>query len=141
MIRVLILAAALVPAVTAALAQPVGRMDCLATDGDTLRCGDERIRIVGLDTPETYQAECDAERSAGYEAAGRLAFLIYTRRVEIERLSRPDKYRRTLARVKVGGRDVAEILIEEGLARPYDGTTRRMSWCVPGQPHGRVNGR
>lgn len=32
-----------------------------------------------------------------------------------------DKYGRTLARVLVDGRDIGEILIEEGLARPSKG--------------------
>lgn len=116
------------------------RLQCLATDGDTLRCGDERIRIVGLDTPETYRAECEDERRLGYTAAGRLQFLLYTRRIEIERVPGRDKYGRTLARVLVSGQDVAQILVAEGLARPYDGKTRRQSWCYPGQPHGMVNG-
>ena len=26
---------------------------CSVTDGDTIRCGDERIRITGIDAPET----------------------------------------------------------------------------------------
>jgi endonuclease YncB( thermonuclease family) len=32
-------------------------------DGDTIRLGRERIRILGIDTPETQnRARCDAER-------------------------------------------------------------------------------
>jgi endonuclease YncB( thermonuclease family) len=42
-----------------------------------------------------------------------------------------DRYGRTLASVTVNGRDVGEILIGEGLARPYQGG-RRGSWCGQG---------
>ena len=39
-----------------------------------------------------------------------------------------DKYGRGLARFFVGGRNVAEILTSDGLARAYEGG-RRQSWC------------
>ena len=34
---------------------------CRAVDGDTLRCGAERVRVVGLDAPELHGARCPAE--------------------------------------------------------------------------------
>lgn len=39
-----------------------------------------------------------------------------------------DRYHRTLARVTLGGVDVAEIMISEGWARAYAGG-RRKGWC------------
>jgi endonuclease YncB( thermonuclease family) len=33
----------------------------VVTDGDTFVCNDERIRVLGLDAPETYFAKCDVE--------------------------------------------------------------------------------
>jgi endonuclease YncB( thermonuclease family) len=39
-----------------------------------------------------------------------------------------DRYGRTLAVVLADGRDVAEVLIGEGLAREYHGG-RREGWC------------
>jgi len=132
MIRLLVLLASF-------LAFPAAAQErCIATDGDTIRCGNTRYRIVALDAPETYRAECQYERNLGYQAAGRLAHLIYTRRLEIVPIAGRDKYGRTLAVVKVGGQDAAQILISEGLARFYDGRTRRQSWCRPGQPHSTV---
>ncbi|WP_298966718.1 thermonuclease family protein [uncultured Roseibium sp.] len=38
-----------------------------------------------------------------------------------------DKYGRTLARVLVNGNDVSQILINEGLARPW--RRHREPWC------------
>jgi len=109
------------------LATPVAAQQYIAVDGDTIRSDKERIRIMGLDTPETYFAKCSLERSRGYHAAGRLQRLLNSRTVRIERAGR-DKYRRTLARVYVGGENVASIMIREGLARPNHGQ-RRQPWC------------
>jgi endonuclease YncB( thermonuclease family) len=39
-----------------------------------------------------------------------------------------DRYRRSLAHLTVNGKDVGEILISEGLARPYNGK-HRDGWC------------
>jgi endonuclease YncB( thermonuclease family) len=100
----------------------------VAVDGDTIRVGNERIRIIGLDTPETYFAKCDAERRRGYQAAGRLQRLLNSRAVRIERTGKRDKYRRTLAKVYVGGEDVAAIMVREGYARLNHGEKRR-PWC------------
>lgn len=35
-----------------------------------------RYRLIGFETPETYYAQCDEERSLGYRAAGRLEQLV-----------------------------------------------------------------
>jgi endonuclease YncB( thermonuclease family) len=47
--------------------------------------------------------------------------------VTVER-ARHDKYGRDVRQVRVGGRDVAEIMIGAGLARSYDGG-KRQPWC------------
>jgi micrococcal nuclease len=99
---------------------------CRALDGDTLACGAERIRIIGLDAPETH-GQCEAERELARLATERLAALI-TEGIEIQRRGQ-DRFGRTLARARSGERDVAETLIAEGLARAYDGRGRRAGWC------------
>ena len=48
----------------------------VAVDGDTIHVDDERIRIVGLDAPETYQARCDSERQRGHQATAHLRRLL-----------------------------------------------------------------
>lgn len=43
-----------------------------AIDGDTLTAGEETIRILNIDAPETRDAKCDAERRLGHVAKRRL---------------------------------------------------------------------
>ncbi len=100
---------------------------CRAVDGDTLACGAARVRVVGLDAPE-MRGECGAERALARRARARLDELA---RGGL-RLSQTgtDRYNRPLAVVRdAEGRDVARVLIGEGLARPYDGRGRRRGWC------------
>ncbi|WP_207539599.1 thermonuclease family protein [Sabulicella rubraurantiaca] len=100
---------------------------CQASDGDTLRCGAERIRLIGLDAPE-MRGQCPREVRLAQVARNRLAVLV-AQGVEIEPRGR-DRYRRLLAVVRDReGRDVAQTLITEGLARPYYGRGRRQGWC------------
>lgn len=97
-------------------------------DGDTIRLGRERIRIVGLDTPEYGRnARCREEALAAERAKRELQRLLASGTVALHRQG-TDRYDRTLARVTVDGRDVAPALIEKGLARPYYGG-RRAGWC------------
>lgn len=97
-------------------------------DGDTIRLGQERIRIVGLDTPELgHRAECESEALAAERAKQALIGEIARGSVALHRQG-TDRYGRTLARVTVDGRDVADTLIAQGHARPYAGG-RRESWC------------
>ncbi|MBC7101782.1 MAG: thermonuclease family protein [Parvibaculum sp.] len=97
-------------------------------DGDTILLGQERIRIVGLDTPELgHLARCREEGVAAERAKQALIGEIARGNVALDRQG-IDRYGRTLARVTVDGRDVASTLIANGLARPYSGG-RRDGWC------------
>lgn len=98
---------------------------CTVTDGDTIRCGDERIRLVNIDAPELSQPKCSYERDLAIRARDRLAELL-SGDFEIERTGR-DRYGRTLARVTVNGVDVGEVLVSEQLSRTWEG--RRRIWC------------
>ncbi|NJM35764.1 MAG: thermonuclease family protein [Rhodomicrobium sp.] len=86
---------------------------------------------LGFDTPETRFAKCDAELELGLAAKDRLEELLSTGEVKVIESGKLDKYGRSLAHVTVSGRDVGDILIGEGLARPYRGE-RRKSWCGAG---------
>ena len=98
-------------------------------DGDTVRLAGEIIRLVGFDTPETYRAQCEAERARGDAATERLRELLArASSARLAYLPRGDQYGRDLARLMLDGRDVADIMIGEGLARRYSGGQRR-SWC------------
>ena len=85
---------------------------------------------MGFNTPEKGKlAICEQERSRADRATRRLQKLLNSREVTIKRYGK-DKYKRTLAIVRVGGVDVGEILIREGLAYRYQGGTRdHFNWC------------
>lgn len=96
-------------------------------DGDTIRVGGQVVRLLGLDAPELRGA-CQREIRLARAAAARLEQLV-AGGVVLQPQGR-DRYRRTLAVVRDRqGRDVAQILIREGLARPYDGRGPRPGWC------------
>lgn len=100
-------------------------------DGDTVRATvDGRstpIRLLGLDTPELPpRAECEAEKLLGYAARDRLKALSQGAVVTFCPEGQ-DRYERTLATMLVDGRDAAEVLIEEHLAKPWTG--RQVDWC------------
>lgn len=101
-------------------------------DGDTvaLRCGgrEERARLIGLDTPETRGARCEAESIAGDDATERLRALIAKGGVTFTRHGR-DTHGRWLIQLRVGGVDVADTMIREEYAVPYSGGTR-IDWCA-----------
>ncbi|MEZ5926549.1 MAG: thermonuclease family protein [Hyphomicrobiaceae bacterium] len=100
-----------------------------------------KLRIVGIDTPETGgRAQCAAERSKAAEAK-----LFLERQLE-EGLARPvrglaracniasDKYGgRRLGKLEVYNNhrwvDLGALMISKGLAFPYDGGKRGRSWC------------
>lgn len=101
-------------------------------DGDSIVLGEERIRLATIDAPETRTAKCDAERRLGYVAARRLEQLLSGSTIEVVRGDPADgrltdRFGRTLAVVYADGEDVATILVDEGLARPWTG--RREPWC------------
>lgn len=94
-------------------------------DGDSIRCGGERIRIANIDAPELPgSAKCEGRRSPyancdfakGYRARDALRAFLATGPIQVQRLG-PDRYGRTLARVTVNGRDAGEYLVRLGLAR------------------------
>jgi len=130
----IIIAACLLGIVLALLAERALGAEPLivAVDGDTIHVDDERIRIVGLDAPETYQARCDSERQRGHRATAHLRRLLAGGAVTIRRQGR-DRYGRSLGRVYVDGRDVAGLMISAGHAVRYDcprgRCPRRIDWC------------
>lgn len=99
-----------------------------AVDGDTLDFRGERIRIMGVDTPE-MRGRCADEIAGAKAAQVYVARLLSLGDVSIERHG-TDKYGRTLARVFSRGQDIAGLIIAEGLGRAYFGG-RRLPWCQP----------
>ena len=114
---------------TAAVAETISSASIYVIDGDTIDVDGNRFRLVGLDTPETYRAQCDYDLALGGAATARLVELVGSGSVlDLAVLPGRDKYGRGLARFFVGGRNVAEILTSDGLARAYEGG-RRLNCC------------
>ena len=87
-------------------------------DGDTLEIHGTRIRLWGVDAPESTQL-CRGEDSLQYrcgsQAANDLDAYIARRPVNCVPLSL-DRYGRTVATYSVAGRDLGEWLVRNGLA-------------------------
>jgi micrococcal nuclease len=92
------------------------------SDGDTIKVGvagrTERVRVIGIDTPELAGRECYAQ-----QAASRMQSLVQGRSVRL--VADPtqddrDRYDRLLRHVVLAdGRSVAQLLIAGGYGREY----------------------
>ena len=102
------------------------RTTCVV-DGDTVCFEDVKYRFADMDTPEKGAlAECTQEGLQAIEATKRLAEILSTNTFTIEPEGR-DRYGRVLARFIVGQTTAGEMLMKEGLARPWNG--RQEEWC------------
>jgi endonuclease YncB( thermonuclease family) len=114
-------------------------------DGDSIMIGGVEWRLVGFDTPEINSALCEGERRAGLFAKRRLEEIVRAgRHLETATDGALDRYKRPLGDLIVDGRNVRDIMLEEGFARPYNGG-RKKGWCsrdsidtlIPGLPPAR----
>ncbi|MBI2825622.1 MAG: thermonuclease family protein [Planctomycetia bacterium] len=99
------------------LAEGIHRVDRVV-DGDTLLlAGGQRIRLIGVDTPETVRPDHPVE-PWGHEAAEftRRFVAVGPVRLTFDR-ERRDRFERYLAYVWVGDRLLNEELLRAGLAR------------------------
>lgn len=107
-------------------------------DGDTFSAGvmldtdveiTVRVRLINIDTPE-INGKCTAEKVMAQSARDLLATIIPRGAVVDLQNIKDDKY---LGRINANvilpdGRDVGQIMIDSGLARPYSGG-KRQPWC------------
>ena len=89
---------------------------------------DERVRIMGIDTPESRTSD-KIEKLFGLAAKERLKELLGEEAVLITKDDKhgedmKGKFGRVLGDFRVGGKTVTEILIEEGHAVAYDGQSK-----------------
>lgn len=89
-------------------------------DGDTLEIQGERIRLWGVDAPESRQVckRPSGEYRCGQTAANQLDQWIAGRTVTCVEDSR-DRYRRMVARCEAGGEDIGGWLVRQGYAVRY----------------------
>lgn len=97
-----------------------------AIDGDTIMWRGESVRVVGVDTPEIH-GRCALEIELARSARRFTAAELDKGETTIERIGR-DRFGRTLAIVRIGRADLADLLIAAGYGRPYHGE-RRKPWC------------
>jgi micrococcal nuclease len=96
-------------------------------DGDTFDIGGTRVRVAGIDAPETHPSRCANEVALGAAATQKLAALLRGGPLWISG-NIIDRYGRSVRTVRVNGEDVADAMISAGLARNYDGK-KRQGWC------------
>lgn len=116
----------LLAALTIAACPDHGRRVTCAVDGDTLWHEGVKLRLENIDTPEIDHAQCPSERQLGERAKARLIVLL-SGGYRVVYSGKLDRYGRTLARITVEGRDIGQQLIDEHLAREWDGA--RHPWC------------
>ncbi len=89
-----------------------------ASDGDSFRLNDQRVRLLGIDAPELAQM-CTDEQSqpwpCGRRARDHMAALLASGEVDC-RPEDIDQFDRLLSVCTVGGVDLAATMVAEGLA-------------------------
>lgn len=98
----------------------------LIIDDDTLDIRGERLRLFALDAPELGQPWWDEDgrdHDAGRLAKDVLKELVAGRRLSV-RVLREDQYRRSIAIVRVDGRDIGRTLVSRGWAFAAPGSNR-----------------
>lgn len=111
-----------------------GRGHACVIDGDTIKLGDRKIRIIGIDTPEV-DAQCPAEAVMAEAATAELQRLLNQGPFEmVGRVgNQQDKYGRdlrALRRTRPDGsvQSIADDMRNSGVARRYLGGFRS-GWC------------
>ena len=106
-------------------------------DGDTIHLNGMPIRLLQIDTPETWSPRCQQELDLGMAATKRLEELLDGHEVTYQATGY-DRFGRLLARVYADGVDVSEVLLREGHALPYIAgqkakAERLATWCPTGK--------
>ena len=86
------------------------------------------IRVNGIDTPE-IRGKCDKEKYDAEQAKGMVEeFLKDAERIDLKNMER-GKYFRIVANVYADGENLAEALVDAGMAVRYDGGKKNARWC------------
>ena len=103
------------------------RVNCVV-DGDTFWFHAKKIRIADIDAPELSPPRCDVERAKGEAAKQRLLALLNSGKFSITATGRDqDRFGRDLRIITRHGRSIGTVLVEENLARRWNGGRR--PWC------------
>ena len=97
---------------------PTGGGSNCVIDGDTFWIGGAKVRIAGIDAPETHPPRCAQEAQLGEAATDKLRALLNSGAVTMTSIDRDrDQYGRLLRNVAVDGADVGEAMVGAGVAR------------------------
>jgi micrococcal nuclease len=112
-----------------------GRGTFCVVDGDTIKFGERKIRIIGIDAPEMHPSRCSEEARLGEAATAQLQRLLNRGDfVMIGRIGGTRDYYgrdlRALRRTRPDGsfQSIAEDMLTSGLVRRYLGGLRG-GWC------------
>lgn len=96
------------------------RYTCVV-DGDTIWIEGQNLRLQSFDTPEPHDGICGGaqEVALANRASARLLNLLNGNRFTVETFGIDGTGSRTLATIRIAGRDVGDFLIEERLARRW----------------------
>ena len=104
------------------------RVNCVV-DGDTFWFKGDKIRIADIDAPEIFSPHCRDEKHVGETARDRLLELMNAGGFTLVSGWRDtDRYGRKLRTVTRNNRSLGEMLVEDGLARRWNGPER--DWCL-----------
>ena len=90
-------------------------------DGDTYRINNHKHRLLGADTPETFDSNNNFQPTSGpqylygQEAKRFSKNLIENKEVKINTIKK-DKYNRLVSKISFNNQDLATLLIRKGLA-------------------------
>ena len=86
------------------------------------------IRVNGIDTPE-IRGKCEKETYDAEQARDMVADILKdAEQIDLKNMER-GKYFRIAADVIVDGENLADILVESGMAVRYDGGKKTHEWC------------
>jgi micrococcal nuclease len=111
-----------------------GRGHACVIDGDTIKLGQRKIRIIGIDAPEVAHPQCPAEAAMAEQATAKLQDLLNHGPFEMTGRfdDMKDRYGRDLRALNRPNPDgtttsIAEEMRKSGLAHRYVGM--KSSWC------------
>jgi endonuclease YncB( thermonuclease family) len=90
-------------------------------DGDTLEIHGQRIRLFGIDAPESLQTCMKGGKSwrCGTDAAFALSNKIGRKPISCETKDKPDRYGRMIAVCRLGDEDLNAWMVRRGWAMAY----------------------
>ena len=127
-----------------AKAEPIPSGAIQVIDGDTISARGQTVRLVGFDTPEPENlARCEAERTLAAKATAKLRQLVAGGGLDLSLVrcscstgtegTQACNYGRACGILKAAGKDVAGLLIADGLAKPFHCSRNRCPsrepWC------------